>query len=152
MARLHADGAFRKKIEAMFDGDYKLVYHLAPPLLARPDARTGEPAKMQFGGWILNLFGILARLKWLRGTALDAFGRTAERRMERALIGEYEETVEALLQGLTRDNHALALEIASLPESIRGYGHIKMKSVQAALAKRDELLARYRAAPVRAAA
>jgi indolepyruvate ferredoxin oxidoreductase len=156
VARLHADGAFRKKIEAMFEGrigaDYKVVYHLAPPLLARPDARTGEPAKMQFGGWVLGLFGILARLKWLRGTALDVFGRTAERRMERALIGEYEEAVEVLLQGLSRDNHALAVEIASLPESIRGYGHIKMKSVQAARAKRDELLARYRSIPIRAAA
>jgi indolepyruvate ferredoxin oxidoreductase len=152
VARLYVDGAFRKKIEAMFEGDYKLVYHLAPPLLAKPDARTGEPAKMQFGGWVLNLFGILARLKGLRGTAFDIFGRTEERRMERALIGEYEQTVDALLQGLTRDNHALAVEIASLPESIRGYGHIKAKSAEAARAKRDELLARYRAAPVRAAA
>ncbi|HUN68599.1 MAG TPA: DUF6537 domain-containing protein, partial [Burkholderiales bacterium] len=92
------------------------------------------------------------RLKGLRGTAFDIFGRTEERRMERALIGEYEQAVEALLQGLGRDNHALAVEIASLPESIRGYGHIKTKSVEEARRKRDELLARYRAAPIRAAA
>ena len=152
VARLYTDGAFRKKIEGMFEGDYKLVYHLAPPLLAKPDPRTGEPAKMQFGGWVLNLFRILSSLKGLRGTVLDLFGRTEERRMERALIGEYEQAVETLLAGLTRDNHALAVEIASLPETIRGYGHIKAKSVQAARARRDELLARYRAAPVRAAA
>jgi len=152
VARLYTDGAFQKKIEAMFEGDYKLVYHLAPPLLAKPDARTGEPGKMQFGGWMLAMFGILARLKFLRGTALDIFGRTEERRMERALIAEYETTIAALLQGLTRDNLALAVEIASLPESIRGYGHIKMKSVVAARAKREELLARYRSIPIRAAA
>jgi indolepyruvate ferredoxin oxidoreductase len=152
VARLYTDGAFRRKIETMFEGDYKLVYHLAPPLLAKPDPRTGEPRKMQFGGWVLNLFGILSKLKWLRGTSFDFFGRTEERRMERALIGEYEQTVDALLQDLTRDNHALAVEIASLPESIRGYGHIKAKSAGAARAKRGELLARYRAAPVRAAA
>ena len=152
VARLYTDGAFRKKIEGMFEGDYKLVFHLAPPLLAKPDPRTGEPAKMQFGAWMMGVFGLLAKLKGLRGTAFDIFGRTDERRMERALIAEYEQTVGALLAGLTRDNHALAVEIASLPESIRGYGHIKATSVDAARKKRDDLLARYRAAPVRAAA
>jgi len=152
VARLYTDGAFRRKIEGMFEGDYKLVFHLAPPLLAKPDPLTGEPAKIQFGGWVLNLFGILAKLKWLRGTAYDIFGRTEERRMERALVGEYEATVATLLLGLSRDNHALAVEIASLPEAVRGYGHIKMKNALAARARRDELLARYGAAPVRAAA
>ena len=100
----------------------------------------------------MGLFGILANLKKIRGTALDIFGRTEERQMERALITEYEQTVGTLLAGLTRDNHALAIEIASLPETIRGYGHIKAKSVAAARAKREELLSRYRTAPVRAAA
>jgi indolepyruvate ferredoxin oxidoreductase len=152
VARLYSDGAFRKKIEGMFEGDYKMVFHLAPPLLAKPDPITGEPAKMTFGPWVMGLFGILSKLKGIRGTALDIFGRTEERRMERALITEYEQTVETLLAGLTRDNHALAVEIASLPETIRGYGHIKAKSVTAARAKRDEMLARYRTAPVRAAA
>jgi indolepyruvate ferredoxin oxidoreductase len=152
VARLYSDGAFRRKIEGMFEGDYKLVFHLAPPLLAKPDARTGEPAKLSFGPWMMAVFGILAKFKKLRGTALDIFGRTEERRMERELITEYEQTVGTLMAGLTRDNHALAVEIASLPETIRGYGHIKAKSVVAARAKREELLARYRAAPVRAAA
>jgi len=152
VARLHSDGALRRKIEGMFEGDYKLVFHLAPPLLAKPDPRTGEPAKMSFGPWMMTAFGLLAKLKGLRGTWLDIFGRTDERRMERALIGEYEQTVQSLLQGLTRENHAIAVEIASLPESIRGYGHIKAKAVDAARRKRGELLARYEAAPVRAAA
>jgi indolepyruvate ferredoxin oxidoreductase len=152
VARLYTDGAFRKKIEGMFEGDYKVVYHLAPPLLAKPDPRTGEPGKMRFGPWMAGAFNILAKLKGLRGTWLDIFGRTEERRMERALITEYEQTVETLLAGLKRDNHALAVEIASLPETIRGYGHIKAASVVVARARRDELLARYRSIPIRAAA
>jgi len=152
VARLYTDGAFRRKIDGMFEGDYKLVFHLAPPLLAKPDPRTGEPAKMTFGPWMMAAFGLLAKFKRLRGTALDIFGRTEERRMERALIEEYEQTVATLLTGLTRENHALAVEIGSLPESIRGYGHIKAKSVEVARRKLTELLARYRAAPVRAAA
>jgi indolepyruvate ferredoxin oxidoreductase len=152
VARLYTDGAFRKKIEGMFEGDYKLNFHLAPPLLAKPDPHTGEPRKMQFGPWMMRAFGVLAKLKGLRGTPLDVFGRTAERRMERALIGEYEKTVDALLRGLTRENHAVAVQIASLPETIRGYGHIKAKSVDAARKQQAELLQRYRAAPVRAAA
>ena len=117
-----------------------------------PDPQSGEPRKMRFGPWMVRAFGLLAKLKGLRGTPLDVFGRTAERRMERALIGEYEKTVDTLLQGLTRDNHALAVEIAILPETIRGYGHIKAQSADAARRKQAELLPRYNAAPVRAAA
>jgi indolepyruvate ferredoxin oxidoreductase len=152
VARLHASGEFRKRIEGMFEGGYKVNFHLAPPLLARRDPLTGEPRKMRFGPWMLRAFGLLARLKFLRGTAFDPFGRTQERRMERALIAEYERTVETLLEGLTPANHALAVEIASLPESIRGFGHIKAKSVEAARGKQAGLLQRYTAAPVRAAA
>jgi len=152
VARLYATGGFMKKIDAMFEGDYRVNFHLAPPLLAKPDPVTGEPRKMQFGPWMLRAFGLLANLKGLRGTPLDVFGRTEERRMERALIGEYETTVEGLLRGLTRDNHALAVEIASLPESIRGFGHIKAKSVETARRKQADLMKRYPSSPVRAAA
>jgi len=152
VARLFASGDFMKKIDGMFEGDYRVNFHLAPPLLARPDPRTGEPRKMRFGPWMLRGFGLLARLKGLRGTRLDVFGRTAERRMERGLIAEYEQTVETLLAGLARDNHALAVEVASLPEAIRGFGHVKAKSVEAARGKHAELMGRYGAARVRAAA
>jgi indolepyruvate ferredoxin oxidoreductase len=140
VARLHSDGAMRKKIEGMFEGDYKMVYHLAPPLLARTDPLTGEPRKIRFGSWMGGVFRLLTTLKFLRGTAFDVFGYTEERRTERALIREYEETVEKLLAELTPQNHAAAIQIASLPEDIRGYGHIKLKSVAAARKKRDELL------------
>jgi indolepyruvate ferredoxin oxidoreductase len=140
VARLHSDGEMRKKIEGMFEGDYKVVYHLAPPLLAKTDPLTGEPRKMRFGSWTLVLFKILAKLKGLRSGPFDPFGYTEERKTERALIREYEETVGRLLAELTPQNHALAIQIASLPEEIRGYGYIKLKSIAAARSKRDELL------------
>jgi indolepyruvate ferredoxin oxidoreductase len=141
VARLYSDGEFRKELEAAFEGEYSLVFHLAPPLLAKPDPRTGEPKKMRFGPWMMSAFRVLAMLKGLRGTAFDFFGRTEERRTERALIAEYEQTVSQLLAGLSRDNHALAVQIASLPEEIRGFGHIKAKSIAAARSKREQLLA-----------
>jgi len=140
VARLHSDGEMRKKIEGMFEGDYKVVYHLAPPLLAKTDPLTGEPKKMRFGSWTLVLFKILAKLKGLRSGPFDPFGYTQERKTERALIREYEDAVERLLAGLTPQNHATAIQIASLPEEIRGYGHIKLKSIATARKKRDELL------------
>jgi len=152
VARLHADGQFKRKIEAMFEGDYRVVYHLSPPLLARKDPLTGEPGKMRFGPWMGFLFKILSSLRGLRGTPLDIFGYTEERRTERALIGEYEQTVEQLLQGLSPQSHALAVQIASLPEEIRGYGHIKMKSIVAARRKRGELLAGFGVASAHRAA
>lgn len=161
VARLHSDPAFQQKIAAQFEGDYKLNFHLAPPLLARPDPVTGKVRKISFGPWMLSAFGVLARLRFLRGTALDVFGRTEERRMERALIGEYEALVDELLSRLDTDNHALAVELASVPEEIRGYGHVKARNVEAARVTQAALLARLRgqlpagaqviAMPVRAA-
>ena len=122
---------------------------------------TGKVRKISFGPWMLSAFGVLARLRFLRGTALDVFGRTEERRMERALIGEYEALVDELLSRLDTDNHALAVELASVPEEIRGYGHVKARNVEAARVTQAALLARLRgqlpagaqviAMPVRAA-
>ena len=154
VARLYTDGDFKKKIEGMFEGDYRMVFHLAPPLMARTDPLTGEPRKMRFGPWTFHMFKLLAKLKGLRGTALDIFGYSSERRMERALINEYEQDVERLLQGLTAQNHATAVEIASLPEEIRGYGHIKARNLVAARTKREQLFSTFgaRSARERAAA
>jgi indolepyruvate ferredoxin oxidoreductase len=147
VARLYTDGDFRRKIEGMFEGDYRMVFHLAPPLLARKDPLTGEPRKMRFGPWMMPLFKILSSMKRLRGTPLDIFGYSQERRTERALIAEYEETVERLLAGLTPQNHALAVQIASIPEEIRGFGHIKERNLGPARKKWEQLLAQYASGP-----
>ncbi|HET7365311.1 MAG TPA: indolepyruvate ferredoxin oxidoreductase family protein [Burkholderiales bacterium] len=143
VARLHADGALERKIAGMFEGDYKLVFHLSPPLLARKDPRTGEPRKLRFGAWMLPVFRVLKSLRALRGTPLDIFGYTDERRTERALITEYEATVERLLAKLSADNHTLAVQLASLPEEVRGFGHIKMRNLAVARKKHADLLARF---------
>ena len=131
VARLHADPAFGARIASQFEGDYKLNFHLAPPLLARPDPATGQIRKMQFGPWMMPVFRILAKLKGLRGTPLDIFGYTAERRSERALIAEYEALVDEVLTRLSADNHAVAVELARLPQEIRGFGHIRAASLAA---------------------
>ncbi|MEY3271637.1 MAG: hypothetical protein RLZZ341_538, partial [Pseudomonadota bacterium] len=149
VARLHTDPAFTAKIGALFEGDYKLVHHLAPPLLARTNDK-GELVKRPYGPWMRTAFGVLARLKGLRGGPLDVFGRTEERRMERALIARYEATVTELLQSLDAGNRALAVEIARLPEDIRGFGHVKLRHVKAVEPRWDALMKRWRDGPVAA--
>ncbi|MCE2969450.1 MAG: indolepyruvate ferredoxin oxidoreductase family protein [Burkholderiales bacterium] len=144
VARLHSDPAFRAKIAAQFEGDYKLNFHLAPPLLAKSDPVTGVPKKLRFGPWMMTAFGVLAKLKFLRGTALDIFGRTEERKTERQLIAEYEQLIDELLGKIAADNHALAVELASLPEEIRGYGHVRARHLAAARTKWTALLAKLR--------
>jgi indolepyruvate ferredoxin oxidoreductase len=140
VARLYTDGAFQQKVAGMFDGDIKLKFHLAPPIFAKTDAQ-GHLVKKEFGPWMMKAFGVLAKFKGLRGTALDPFGHTAERKMERALIAEYRDTVSALLPKLTADNLAQAVAIASIPEDIRGYGHVKERHLLAARQKEAKLLA-----------
>jgi indolepyruvate ferredoxin oxidoreductase len=151
VARLYTDGAFERQVAAAFEGDYRIRYHFAPPLLARTDPKIGEPRKRAFGPWMRPLLNVLKRFKRLRGTVFDVFGYTAERRTERRLIVEYVGTVQALLAGLTDANRALAIEIASLPETIRGFGHVKHKNLLAAEARRAELLKAFHAAEKRRA-
>jgi indolepyruvate ferredoxin oxidoreductase len=143
VARLYTTGAFAQKVAGMFEGDYKLKFHLAPPLLAKKD-KDGHLVKREFGSWMHKAFAVLAKFRGLRGTPLDIFGYTAERRMERALIGEYRATVGALLAQLNADNLATAVAIASIPEDIRGYGHVKERHLQAAKRKQAGLLEAFR--------
>jgi indolepyruvate ferredoxin oxidoreductase len=142
VARLYTSGAFAEKIAGMFEGDIKLKFHLAPPLLAKRDSE-GHLIKQEFGPWMMKAFGLLAKFKGLRGGALDIFGYTAERKMERALIGQYRHTVGGLLAKLTADNLAQAVAIASIPEDIRGYGHVKERHLAAAKAKEAALMAAF---------
>ncbi len=143
VARLHTDRAFTEKIAGMFEGDYKLVHHLAPPLTARKNDQ-GELLKRPFGPWMRSAFGLLAKMKGLRGTALDIFGYSAERRMERALIVEYRACIEELLTTLNPDRLALAVEIARIPEQIRGFGHVKDRHLATARPKWQALMDQWR--------
>ena len=144
VARLYADAAFQARLGQQFDGDYRLKFHLAPPLLASRDPRTGQLQKQEFGAWMLPAFRMLAKLKGLRGTAFDLFGYTEERRAERRLITDYEALVAELLAGLSAENHALAVKLASIPDDIRGYGHVKHAHLEKAKAKEAGLLHQWR--------
>jgi indolepyruvate ferredoxin oxidoreductase len=160
VARLYAGTDFVKRVGEQFEGDYKLTFHLAPPILAKADPVTGEPRKRTYGPWMMSAFGVLAKLKFLRGTALDPFGRTHERRTERALIEDYVRVLDELAAKLDAGNLSLAVEIASIPEHIRGYGPVKERHLEEAKGREAALIAQWRdpaaarrvAIPVRAAA
>ena len=149
VARLYTDGSFREALERHFEGDYKLEFHLAPPLLNPRDPDSGKPIKKTYGPWMMKAFGLLARMKFLRGTALDPFGRTAERRIERRLITDYEALIEEILGKLDHDRHRTAVALASLPEQIRGYGHVKQAHLDKVAKRQEELLTAFRAPAVR---
>ncbi|MBM3391349.1 MAG: indolepyruvate ferredoxin oxidoreductase family protein [Betaproteobacteria bacterium] len=151
VARLHADPAFHARIAATFEGDYHLNFHLAPPLLSKADPVTGRPQKRAYGPWMLTALRWLARLKFLRGGALDVFGRTAERRLERELIAEYERDITDALAKLSTSTLDTAVALASLPEQIRGFGHVKLRAVEAAREKRKALLSELNGAATPAA-
>jgi len=151
VARLHTDTAFTDRIKAQFEGDYKLTYHLAPPGIAKTNDK-GELVKQPFGPWMFTAFKLLAKCKGLRGTALDPFGKTDERRTERALIGEYRAAIDELLATLNTGNVGLAAQIARLPEDIRGYGHVKERHLAAVRPKWAALMADWRSGGVRQAA
>jgi len=142
VARLYTDGKFQKKIADMFEGDYAVHFHLAPPLFAKHDAQ-GHLIKQHYGPWMMKVFGVLAKMKSLRGSMFDVFGYTAERRTERALVMEYKQTILQLLPLLNAGNLASAVAVASVPEDIRGYGHVKERHLLAAKNKQATLLAEF---------
>tara|TARA_B110000902_G_scaffold265568_1_gene350265 strand:+ start:57 stop:3545 length:3489 start_codon:yes stop_codon:yes gene_type:complete len=144
VARLYTNGDFLKKIRGRFEGNFRLKLHLAPPLFSHRDSHTGEPIKSTFSSWIFPVLKMLSRFKFLRGTAFDLFGKTKERRMERQLIKEYEQTIKELLLGLTKKNHNIALEIAKIPEQIRGYDMVKQRHFETAKSNEKKLLAKFR--------
>jgi indolepyruvate ferredoxin oxidoreductase len=147
VARLYTEGDFLRKLGQQFEGDYRLEFHLAPPLLAERDAATGELRKRAYGPWMFRAFKLLARLRRLRGTPFDVFGRTEERRTERRLIGEYETLLREICAALGPGNHALAVELARLPQQIRGFGHVKERNLKRVKAREATLLAAFRNPP-----
>ncbi|GGF45619.1 indolepyruvate ferredoxin oxidoreductase [Aliidongia dinghuensis] len=144
VARLYTDGEFLQKLHERFEGDFTLQFHLAPPLLAERHSTTGHLMKKTYGPWMLKAFGLLAHFKGLRGTLWDPFGRSEERRAERRLIGEYVAVVEEILSRLGADNHGTALELARIPERIRGFGHVKEANMAEAKRAEAALLAQFR--------
>ena len=144
VARLHSSESFRQQLHSQFEGNYKLHFHLAPPLFAKRDPHTGHLLKREYGAWVLRVFAVLAKLKSLRGTALDIFGYTAERKRERRLIAEYESLVEEVLANLNVANHATAVQLLAIPAQIRGFGHVKEANIGEAKAEEQRLLALYR--------
>ncbi|MDK6077444.1 indolepyruvate ferredoxin oxidoreductase family protein [Massilia varians] len=140
VARLHTQTGFLEGLKEQFEGDFRVEYHLAPPLLARKKPGTDVPAKMRFGPWMRSAFRMLAPLKVLRGTAFDVFGYTHERRAERRLRSDYFALVDMLATELTLENRAAALKLAQVAESIRGYGHVKAANLERARAETARLL------------
>jgi indolepyruvate ferredoxin oxidoreductase len=140
IARLYSETSFIDRVKSNFDGDrLRFEFHLAPPLLARRDPQTGEPKKMSFGPWMLKVFAALAKFKFLRGTMFDPFGYTAERKMERRLVADYEILLGEIIEQLTPNNHRIAVELAMIPEKIRGFGPVKQRHLVAAKAEQAAL-------------
>jgi len=144
VSRLYSDTGFIERVRAQFDGDLRFEFHLAPPMLAQRDPVTGEPKKKTFGPWMLKLFGVLKKFKVLRGTPLDPFGYSAERRTERRLIADYQALLATIATELTPHNHHTAVALASLPEKIRGYGSVKARHLAIAKAEEATLIEQFR--------
>ncbi len=144
VARLYSDGTFARQLEAAFDGEVRLEFHLAPPIFG-PRTAQGLARKISFGPWMMRIFRMLAKMKPLRGTLFDPFALSRERRLERRLLADYRTLLAEIDAGLTPENYACAVALASLPEKIRGYGHVKLASAAAADAERSKLLAQFRA-------
>jgi indolepyruvate ferredoxin oxidoreductase len=139
IARLLTHETFLRQIRAQFSGDLKIKHHLAPPLFTRRDRQTGKIRKLAFGIWIRPVLRLLARFKFLRGTPLDAFGYTRERRAERARIVEYEHMIGEICCSLSPGKLSTATEIAALASTIRGYGHVKEQNVEKAAIRLAQL-------------
>ncbi len=143
VARLYTDGSFQKQLDAQFQSYEKLEFHLAPPALGRTGS-DGKPRKSSFGPWMMSGFRLLSRLKGLRGTAFDPFGRSAERRMERHLLARYQEDLALIRDTLTPERLDAACALASVPSLIKGFGHVKAANAEKADAERLRLLERLR--------
>jgi indolepyruvate ferredoxin oxidoreductase len=151
VARLHTDPAFLAQIGQQFEGDFKLAFHLAPPLLAKKRVGSEHPVKQTYGAWMLRVFGLLAPLKVLRGSPFDPFGMSAERRLERKLRDDYFVTLEEIVRDLAPHNKDIALQLAQIPEKIRGYGHVKLANIAVARQESERLAWQFRnARPVTA--
>ena len=147
VARLYTDDAFQRQLDRTFEGDYSLEFHLAPPILSKTDPATGRPRKLRFGPWMMTAFKLLAKMKGLRGGRFDIFGYSAERKLERRLIAEYEALLDDIVPRLKPETQQVVADLAALPEQIRGYGPVKHAAIEKAKLREKELLESLRGAP-----
>jgi indolepyruvate ferredoxin oxidoreductase len=148
VARLYSDTSFIERVKSSFAGDHlRFEFHLAPPLLTRTDPATGEPKKISFGPWMLKAFAVLSKFRFLRGTPLDPFGYSIERRSERQLIADYEALLTEIVADLNPANHPTAVALAAIPEKIRGFGPVKQRHLAAAKAEEAALREQFRSGP-----
>ncbi|NJM35788.1 MAG: indolepyruvate ferredoxin oxidoreductase family protein [Rhodomicrobium sp.] len=147
VARLYTDVSFKHQLDRTFEGDYSLEFHLAPPFIAKPDPETGRPRKMRFGPWMMTAFRLLATMKAFRGTRFDVFGYNAERKLERRLIADYEAVLDEIGRRLKPETHEIAVALAAVPERIRGFGPVKLASIEKARLREKELLDILRGSP-----
>jgi indolepyruvate ferredoxin oxidoreductase len=150
VARLYTNGQFKERVAQVFEGDYSLKFHLAPPLFAKRNSK-GELVKKEYGAWMLTAFSLLAKMKGLRGSSFDFFGKTEERRSERQLITDYERMVQGFVTTLTAANYPAAQKLAALPEQLRGYGHVKERHHKQMLAQWVSLQREYESPTVQIA-
>ena len=143
VARLYSNNEFINKINETFEGNFKINFHLAPPIFYKKDKVTGNPLKMTFGSWTMNLFKFISKFKFLRGTYFDLFGYFEERKIERFLINKYKNLIQEICPKLTIDNYSLAVEIASIPDQIRGFGYIKKKNIEIAKNCENKLMSMF---------
>ena len=144
VARAYTDNSYQQKLDAQFDGDYKVKFHFSPPLFAARDAVTGQPLKREYGSWMWWALKILAPLKIVRGSLFDPFGYVAERRKERQLISDYQSMLDEIIINLTSDNYQLAVELASLPMQIRGFGRVKDLAIKEFEIEQQQMLDKFR--------
>ncbi|QQN75301.1 DUF6537 domain-containing protein [Croceicoccus sp. YJ47] len=142
VGRLYSSKQYWDRLNQAFEGDFKVKIQMAPPVFAKPRKPGGEPEKIEFGPWIFPVLRMLGKMKGLRGGMFDIFGYSAERKMERRLIGEYRDLIEGLLPRLTPGTQAEIAEIAALPDMVRGYGPIKERNVESYEEEKAKLLAR----------
>ena len=141
VARLYTNGDYIGALRKQFDGDYTLHFHMAPPLFEKTDPATGRPMKRSFGPWMMGALYVLAKFRFLRGTPIDPFAYSKDRREERVLIAEYEALVDAVLSSVSKENMVACVELLSTPDDIRGYGPVKAENIRKARQKQKELLA-----------
>jgi indolepyruvate ferredoxin oxidoreductase len=143
VSRLYSNKEFINQINNTFEGEFNINYHLAPPIFYKKDKVTGNPLKMTFGSWTMNLFKFISKFKFLRGTYFDLFGYFEERKIERLLINKYKNLIQEICPKLTIDNYSLAVEIASIPDQIRGFGYIKKKNIEIAKNCENKLMSMF---------